>query len=159
MDIQIYGNILVRTDGSSYHICAESNYTESHNVFSAGDIGFVDYSKHDYHITKQSTAYNFATELSDFPASDFENDERNSTRLDAGADQYNATTSMTNMQKNGFKVFPNPATDLVYLDIEEQILQNVNVFDSKGNLVKTTNQNIFSVSDLANGIYFIELGI
>lgn len=57
-----------------------------------------------------------------------------------------------------FKVYPNPATDFVNVQLSEDLqLSRVNVYSSSGQLIKTERNPIFSVNDLAKGIYIFEV--
>jgi hypothetical protein len=155
MNIDIYGNILVRTDGNSNHIWAESPVNETHNVFSDEDVGFVNYINNNYHITEQSIAYAFATGLLDFPLTDFENDIRNSNRLDAGADQFNMSTSILQIDANQFKVYPNPTNGIIIIDTQKEPIKTVKIYDMIGNLKQKYFSNEFSISTLSDGSYII----
>ncbi|MDD2386441.1 MAG: right-handed parallel beta-helix repeat-containing protein [Bacteroidales bacterium] len=155
MSIEIYGNILVRTDGSPNHIWAESPVSQTHNVFSDEDIGFVNYLNNDYHITEQSIAYNFATGLLDFPLTDFENDLRNVNRLDAGADQFYLSTSILLNNETQFKIYPNPTNGKIIIDTQNQPITCVKIYDMIGNLKHEAFSNEFSISTLSDGFYII----
>lgn len=78
------------------------------------------------------------------------------------------TTSVNNLDAFKTNIYPNPATDLVYINLEnpanERVL--VNVFNMHGQMVRTQdfgrlgadNQLIeFNNSDLMNGIYFYQI--
>lgn len=55
-------------------------------------------------------------------------------------------------------IHPNPATDVVWIDIEQEGDYVVNVYDGKGKLVVTQrNDNALSFSKMAAGIYHIEV--
>jgi Flp pilus assembly pilin Flp len=57
-----------------------------------------------------------------------------------------------------FSVYPNPASEFVTIDLQEVLtLENVNVYNSLGQLVKTENKNVISVNTLSKGTYFIEV--
>ena len=66
--------------------------------------------------------------------------------------------------QNQLKVYPNPASDKIHIDMSDLVYQNVNIkiINSMGAMVKTVNMQNTSdlnipISDLSNGIYFIEL--
>jgi hypothetical protein len=60
------------------------------------------------------------------------------------------------------RIAPNPANDLIeiYIDNNDEVY-NIELFDSKGSIVKTTNskENFIqlNVSDLSSGLYFIQI--
>lgn len=70
-------------------------------------------------------------------------------------------------ETSNIKVYPNPAKDFVYININQQDKDNVShiiLLDSKGNMVQSVNLSTNSmgtqsidVSNLSNGIYFIEI--
>ena len=61
-----------------------------------------------------------------------------------------------------FSLYPNPASDIVTINIENNNNENVslNIFNVVGSLVKSAilnqNQNEINVSDLSNGVYVVE---
>lgn len=57
-----------------------------------------------------------------------------------------------------FNVFPNPATDILNITLEnELILQKVIIFNNLGQIVKETEHVTIDVSNLAKGIYHVEV--
>lgn len=59
---------------------------------------------------------------------------------------------------NNFTVYPNPASDIVKVQLSEGIkLEEVNVYSTLGQLVKTGRNNVISVNDLDQGTYFLEV--
>ncbi|WP_298480925.1 right-handed parallel beta-helix repeat-containing protein [uncultured Maribacter sp.] len=85
VDFDIIGNIAIRTDGGTTFIYANLPYSESNNVIGSNDIGFIDFSNRDLHITNSSAATNAAVGLTDFPLTDFDGNTRDIASLDAGA--------------------------------------------------------------------------
>jgi len=81
------GNVLIRTDGDTNYIDASTSnpFSESQNLMNAGDIGFTSFTNKDFHLRADSKALGFATGINDFPFNDFDNKNRNSSDLDAGA--------------------------------------------------------------------------
>ncbi len=156
MKVEIYGNILIRTDGSSIYIWAESTYNATKNVTSSNDIGFVDFLNHNYHITNQSIAYSFATNLPAYPPTDFENDPRNSIRLDAGAHQINTNTGLLPNKFMDILVFPNPSENEVTIALPSVVNTLIEISDLQGKrLIKQQNKNTVNIANLPKGIYII----
>lgn len=156
MNINIYGNILVRTDGSLNHIWAESPVNESFNVLSDEDVGFYDYINNNYHITEQSIAYDFATGLLDFPLTDFENDIRNSNRLDAGADQINNLTGFYPINYYNILVFPNPANSEINIVLPSTEKFQIKISNLLGKIIRIeNNKNKIDISSMPKGTYLI----
>ena len=85
--IEIYGNILIRTDGNPNIIEYIDPIISTQNLISNNDIGFIDFSNRSLHIKLTSTAKNYAVGITNFPAVDFDGEDRTTTDLDAGADE------------------------------------------------------------------------
>ncbi|MCG2612464.1 T9SS type A sorting domain-containing protein [Flavobacterium sp. SM15] len=57
-----------------------------------------------------------------------------------------------------FKVYPNPTTDKVTIELKEGLqIEKVNVYSTLGQLVKTEKDTVISVGDLAKGTYYLEV--
>ncbi len=84
---ELTGNIFVRTDGGSTYVFTEHPYTDEANIMVNSDVGFVDFSNRDLHLSTSSSALNFASGIIDFPEIDFDGETRISANLDAGADE------------------------------------------------------------------------
>ena len=70
-------------------------------------------------------------------------------------------TGMNNISKtNSLKVYPNPANDMVYINRDSDMNSTLQVYNSLGEVVLTREltkeKESFSVSTLANGIYFLK---
>ena len=89
-DVQLdfYGNILIREDEVDILIFSDLAVNTEKNLESFTDVGFVDYEGRDFHLANNSSAIDFATGVPDHPAVDFEGDIRTAASLDAGADQW-----------------------------------------------------------------------
>ncbi len=87
IDIDLYGNILIRTDGNSNIIEHTDPITSIQNLTSNNDIGFLDFVNRNLHIEVTSVAKNYAVGITNFPAIDFDGENRTNTGLDAGADE------------------------------------------------------------------------
>ena len=53
-------------------------------------------------------------------------------------------------------VYPNPTNGLVRIEIPNQTIQNIKVYDLQGRLIKETIENQFDLSNVSNGTYFIK---
>ena len=70
------------------------------------------------------------------------------------------STSISNIEDNGFSIFPNPATKFININIGNRSIESIKINNELGEIVKQINRiddnNIkIDVSDLRNGIYFI----
>jgi hypothetical protein len=89
VSVEAYGNILIRTDASTNYIDFTNLVSESQNLQSVTDIGFVNFNERDLHITPSCSAIDFAVGLTNFPSIDIDGDNRSAISLDAGADEKN----------------------------------------------------------------------
>ena len=78
-------------------------------------------------------------------------------------ESYSNSTGIDNIEKNSYSIFPNPATDIVTLNIDNvsNIDLILNIYNVIGKLVKTEtlqqNQQQIDIGDLDNGIYMVEI--
>lgn len=55
-----------------------------------------------------------------------------------------------------FSIFPNPANTILYIETNKDIAR-IDIFDSKGQLIKTVKTKNVSISELTSGLYFVKL--
>lgn len=55
-----------------------------------------------------------------------------------------------------FSMFPNPANTMLYIETDEDVAR-IDIFDAKGQLVKTAKTKNVPISGLASGLYFVKL--
>lgn len=55
-----------------------------------------------------------------------------------------------------FSMYPNPANTILYIETDKGIAR-IDIFDSKGQLVKTAKTKNVSISGLTSGLYFVKL--
>ena len=61
-------------------------------------------------------------------------------------------------QSADLEIFPNPASDIIEIRLENEQAYSVQLYDLAGRqLIQAVNSTQLSVSDLPNGTYFIEL--
>lgn len=65
-------------------------------------------------------------------------------------------TNIENMDTNSILIYPNPTRDV--LMIEGVDSQTLRVYDLQGRLIKTENSTQVDVSNLAEGIYLLQIG-
>jgi hypothetical protein len=59
--------------------------------------------------------------------------------------------------KSNFNVFPNPVIDRVYVQLQNVKIQSVNLFDSKGQLLKMYTENNIDMKIYESGIYLLKV--
>lgn len=71
---------------------------------------------------------------------------------------YVTPSSTNHLDLNNLKIFPNPASNIVTIEFDKQI-EKVNLFDMNAKLIKEVNVNQIDLSDMINGIYFLQIKI
>jgi len=65
---------------------------------------------------------------------------------------------LTNMDDKDFDIYPNPASDNLFIDVDG--VYNVKLYTESGKILKeleVNNQGMIDIKNIASGIYFIEL--
>lgn len=52
-------------------------------------------------------------------------------------------------------VYPNPTNGLVNIEIQNQTIENIKLYDLQGRLIKETSESQFDLSNYSNGTYFL----
>jgi photosystem II stability/assembly factor-like uncharacterized protein len=78
--------------------------------------------------------------------------------IDEDCDGMDTTTSTYEMSNTTISIFPNPATDIIYIKILGELDVKINLFDITGKLVKTvTNSDQITLTALPTGTYLLEV--
>lgn len=165
--LQFRNNICYNSSTSNYKNIAGS-VTISNNLFNANPL-FVDTNAGNFRLKWNSPAINAGT-WTGAPNVDYDGNSRVGN-VDIGAFEYGSgLKSAISTEKeiapanNDFRIFPNPATNVITVSTpqfnEEATL---NLYSGMGKLIKSTQSNLsntkIDVSDLASGLYFIELKV
>lgn len=67
---------------------------------------------------------------------------------------YSATASIEDISKTAFKIYPNPASDIITIESSDEI-KEVMIFDMLGKKVSYSTKNQINISGLVSGIYFV----
>jgi hypothetical protein len=72
-----------------------------------------------------------------------------------------APSSISNIEKENAKIYPNPALDQFYIELNDiSKLKSISIYDISGNLMKIINEKsqktTINTTEFASGIYFIE---
>ena len=160
-------------DNTSYVYAANGNRT-SEIFSSSGDIEYKD----DYYYDATAQMSSFAHPFKDKTGVDYVNESfpyvnkilnYTTSYYDAASLTYELTYKTTynyqsqllskeNFELNKIMLYPNPANTVVNIQMEQQI-EAISVVDISGRTtaIKPLSQTSFDVSNLANGVYFIEI--
>ncbi len=74
----------------------------------------------------------------------------------------NSSMAVTDIATNPIKIFPNPAQDIIYIDLQDAInLSLIEIFNQTGKIIKKVNsyqnRSAINLSNLANGIYICKI--
>lgn len=59
---------------------------------------------------------------------------------------------------DNFNIYPNPASDILNISLESNLVfEKAVIYNNLGQIVKEANQEVINVSELAKGIYFVEV--
>jgi hypothetical protein len=83
----------------------------------------------------------------------------NGSRVDIGADEYYSNTNISDVNASNIAIYPNPANDFISIKSENIIIKKLEIIDISGKIVysKIAKNQIFDISDLKSGIYFVEI--
>jgi hypothetical protein len=71
---------------------------------------------------------------------------------------FSAILSSDSFVQTNFIVYPNPASAFVTIQLNEGLqLEEVNVYSTLGQLIKTERNTVISVNELSKGSYFIQV--
>lgn len=66
--------------------------------------------------------------------------------------------SLNEYVSNNFKIFPNPATNVLNITLEDNlILERADIYNNLGQIIKTSYTPVLNISDISSGIYFVEV--
>lgn len=80
-----------------------------------------------------------------------------STQLLSILEQHSLSSGETWESASACVLFPNPSKGFVDLEVPNQIIQEVKIYDLKGHLIRVNQKSPFQVSELSNGTYIIEI--
>lgn len=66
--------------------------------------------------------------------------------------------SLNEYVSNNFKIFPNPATNILNIILEDNLsLERADIYNNLGQLIKTSYSPVLDISDISSGMYFVEV--
>ena len=78
--------------------------------------------------------------------------------IDEDCDGMDETTSINELANTIINIYPNPAADNIYIDVQGDLKFRANLFDLNGKLIKTiSNYNLLTVDSIPSGSYLLEI--
>ena len=65
------------------------------------------------------------------------------------------TVGVNPIQERFNTIYPNPTNGLVNVEIQNQTIQNIKLYDLQGRLIKEISQSQLDLSNYSNGTYFL----
>jgi len=160
--IYIYWN---GTDYESFDTFVDGTELGGNSIFSDPILESVSTTNPDLHIKSDSPAINAADQLyiADAGEEDMDDEARVNESLDMGADEYYVSSGIFSQQsKEANIVYPNPASNVVYIQNELDIYKIVKVelIYLSGKVIKEFNHLPtagISLSDIQPGLYLIKI--
>ena len=82
--------------------------------------------------------------------------------IDEDCDGFDLITSIQSVEQIVFNVYPNPASDYLYIDFESEGNYQVEIFNSSAQSILQTQieskENQFDISSFSAGIYYLKIG-
>jgi hypothetical protein len=75
--------------------------------------------------------------------------------IDIGPYEFNPNNSINQFELSNSKVYPNPATDKLYIETKEEDIKEIKLYDVLGKEQLSTTKKEMDISSLSNGVYFI----
>ena len=141
-----------------------SNNLVNNNI---APMGFVDAAQYDYHLTPGSPAVNAGISINKTikgyalqPGRVYKDTcdvelRNNENTIDIGAFEYNQPLGVADVHAGRLSVFPNPASDMIHIDVNGENLQRVEICDLNGRLLRAHATADFSIAHLAAGMYMV----
>ena len=71
-------------------------------------------------------------------------------------DDFLSVNDFNDNDREGLKIYPNPTSDLVYIDTNTKI-EKIEIFTLNGQLVKSSNERIIDLKTFATGVYLLKI--
>jgi hypothetical protein len=103
--------------------------------------------------------YNYIVDCNDTDASIHPGaDDIPNNGIDEDCSGEDLTTSIQELSNAGINIYPNPASDVIRIDVDGQLKIRTHLYDMKGDLVlEATNDRTILVSTIPTGFYLLEL--
>lgn len=71
--------------------------------------------------------------------------------------EFYSVLSTNTYQNKAIRLYPNPVSDKLYIDIKQSHLTAINIYDVNGRLCVTGKESTVNVQELKQGLYFVEV--
>ncbi|HOY04945.1 MAG TPA: T9SS type A sorting domain-containing protein, partial [Saprospiraceae bacterium] len=162
-------NILAGAKTGGLIIGTATVLDSSHNIVNnnIAPLGFADAALYDYHLEAGSPAIDAGIAISKnirgyalLPDRIYKDTcdvemRNNENAIDIGAFEYNQPLAVADVNAARLIVFPNPASDMVHVDVNGENLQRIEICDLNGRLLRAHATADFSIAHLAAGMYMV----
>lgn len=158
------GNFVVNNIANNFQLTGSEEYTNVYCLSYKYDDHFIDYKNYDFRL-KDSSSYIDAALAEFAPENDINGTARpQGTADDLGAYEYIFPVRTSQVHKElSFKIYPNPATEYIYVHPEDEKIYKYAIYSVNGELSieRFVNYNVqkpyIDIAALTDGIYFIKI--
>jgi hypothetical protein len=128
------------------------------NTFNYQNTNLVSPINGNFHLLSSSICINSGdtTGIStSIPSIDLDENPRYLGVIDIGPYEFNPNNSINQFELSNSKVYPNPATDKLYIETKEEDIKEIKLYDVLGKEQLSTTKKEMDISSLSNGVYFI----
>ncbi len=159
---------LAPVGNGAYNLIFESNMTDrdfssvpnsaENNTLVVADPAFVDQANRDYGPATGSPLIDAGDNNFVFYTIDLLGNNRFvNGPTDIGAIEFQTTASIDELDLLQIKIYPNPASDVIYVDCGEHAFAKARLHNLQGQLIKSSSRAQMDVSSLKSGFYIISL--
>ncbi|MGJ8685385.1 MAG: T9SS type A sorting domain-containing protein [Nonlabens sp.] len=153
--------------GGNRNLLIQNNYDEddfsnlSSSAFNtqSGLPGFINAAASDYRITNSSNAAGNSNQVytDDVPTVDYFGLARNNNGFDVGAYSSLSTASNNDADLPQVKLYPNPASDVITVAVENHAFAKADIYNLQGQLIAASQESTINVADLSAGMYILQI--
>lgn len=135
----------------------QSTYGSNANSLQALPKFISDTDLHIIQDSQNSAIDNKGVSLADVTV-DIDNEARNATTPDVGADEFTVETLAVNdvTSKTKIQVYPNPVNDVLTVSSDKKV-SHIAVYNVGGQLIQEiNNSNVINLAKLSSGVYFVK---
>jgi sugar phosphate isomerase/epimerase len=154
-DLEIVLNKLIQLNFAGPVAIHTFGINESYDVHLPSSIAYLN----DYSLDEDNDSFDFCNDCNDTIATiNPDAIEVPNNGVDEDCDGFDLVTSIYELSNFSVNIYPNPAIDIVNIDISGSDKYDANVFDLAGKLItNTSNQSIIQIQTLPQGTYLLEI--